>query len=58
MTDSIAALRAQIELKNYVIEQHKSALRRIGDALDCRNPHAARDIWMSVKPMAYKKESA
>jgi hypothetical protein len=58
MTDSIAALQAQIALKNYVIEQHKSALMRIGDALDSRNPTAARDIWLSMKSMVYKKETA
>lgn len=56
MNDNIEVLRNRIQVKNWVIEQHKIALQRLGDAIEKRDYEAAAQLWISIKAIAYRVE--
>ena len=56
MNDNIEVLRNRIHVKNWVIEQHKIALQRLGDAIEKRDYEAAAQLWISIKAIAYRVE--
>lgn len=56
MNDNIEVLRNRIQVKNWVIEQHKIALQRLGDAIEKRDYEAASQLWVSIKAIAYRVE--
>lgn len=56
MNDNIEVLRNRIQVKNWVIEQHKIALQRLGDAIERRDHEAAAQLWVSLKAIAYRVE--
>jgi hypothetical protein len=56
MNDNIEVLRNRIQVKNWVIEQHKIALQRLGDAIEKRDYEAAAQLWVSIKAIAYRVE--
>lgn len=56
MNNNIEVLRNRIQVKNWVIEQHKIALQRLGDAIEKRDYEAAAQLWVSIKAIAYRVE--
>jgi hypothetical protein len=56
MSDNIEVLRNRIQVKNWVIEQHKIALQRLGDAIEVGDQEQIAHLWISFKQMAYKVE--
>jgi hypothetical protein len=56
MNDNIEVLRNRIQVKNWVIEQHKIALQRLGDAIEVGDQEQIAHLWISVKAMAYRVE--
>lgn len=56
MNDNIEVLRNRIQVKNWVIEQHKIALQRLGDAIEVGDREQIKSIWLTVKPIAYRVE--
>jgi hypothetical protein len=49
-------LESRIRIKDWVIEQHKIALHRIGDAIATGDPEVIYDQWMKLRPLADRQE--
>jgi len=56
MNNNIDVLAHRIQAKNWVIEQHKIALQRLGDAIERGDTEVMHDIWNRIKPLAYRAE--
>jgi hypothetical protein len=49
-------LENRIRIKDWVIEQHKLALHRIGDAIATGDSEVIFDTWMKIRAIADRKE--
>jgi hypothetical protein len=54
--NDLMILENRIRLKDWLIEQHKIALHRIGDAIATGDPEVIYDTWMKLRPLADRKE--
>jgi len=49
-------LENRLRIKDWVIEQHKLALGRIGDAIATGDTEVIYDTWMKIRSLADRKE--
>lgn len=49
-------LENRLRIKDWVIEQHKISLARIGDAIATGDTEVIYDTWMKIRGLAERRE--